>query len=184
MFPPTGNQVWNHDLVWQPIAVHTIPKEIDYLISCDFGCKRYVQALDEYQQTPEIKSLIDENRKLFEYLEVHTGQPVRNLNQLKDIQNILEIEKSLNFTLPEWTHDIMKPGDRFEYLSTYWLQVVTATTQLKRLRSGFLLKDILDRFKNKTLSLLPNQVMQIYSGHEITISSMLNSLGLFKVRSF
>lgn len=78
----------------------------------------------------------------------------------------------------------MKPGDRFEYLSTYWLKVVTATTQLKRLRSGFLLKDILDRFKNKTLSLLPNQVMQIYSGHEITISSMLNSLGLFEVRNF
>lgn len=78
----------------------------------------------------------------------------------------------------------MKPGDRFEYLSTYWLKVVTATTQLKRLRSGFLLKDILDRFKNKTLSFLPNQVMQIYSGHETTISSMLNSLGLFEVFTF
>lgn len=181
MFPPTGNQVWNNDLVWQPIAVHTKPVEMDNLISCDIACKRYVQALEEYQQTPEIKSLIDENRKLFEYLEEHTGQPVRNLNQLKDIQNILEIENSMNFTLPEWTDEIMKPGDRFEYLSTYWLQVVTATTQLKRLRSGFLLKDILDRFKNKTLSLLPNQVMQIYSGHEITISSMLNSLGLFEV---
>lgn len=71
---------------------------MDYLISCDVACKRYVQALDEYQQTPEIKSLIDENRKLFEYLEEHTGQPVRNLNQLKDIQNILDIENSMNFT--------------------------------------------------------------------------------------
>lgn len=98
MFPPTGNQVWNNDLVWQPIPVHTIPAKMDYLISCDVACKRYVQALDEYQQTPEIKSLIDENRKLFEYLEEHTGQPVRNLNQLKDIQNILEIENSMNFT--------------------------------------------------------------------------------------
>lgn len=98
MFPPTGNQVWNHDLVWQSIPVHTIPTNYDYLISCDVACKRYVQALDEYQQSPEIKSLVAENRKLFEYLEEHTGQPVRNLNQLKDIQNILDIENSLNFT--------------------------------------------------------------------------------------
>lgn len=98
MFPPTGNQVWNNDLVWQPIAVHSIPFEMDYLISCDVACKRYVQALDEYQQSPEIKSLINENRQLFEYLEKHTGQPVRNVNQLKDIQNILEIERSMNFT--------------------------------------------------------------------------------------
>lgn len=86
--------------------------------------------------------------------------------------------------LPAWTREIMKPGDRFEYLSTFWLKVVTATTQMKKLRSGFLLKEILDRFKNKTMSLLPNQVMQIYSGHEITISSMLNSLGIFEVRTF
>lgn len=98
MFPPTGNQVWNNDLAWQSIPVHTIPTQMDYLISCDVACKRYVQALDEYQQTPEIKSLIDENRKLFEYLEEHTGQPVHNLNQLKDIQNILDIENSMNFT--------------------------------------------------------------------------------------
>lgn len=213
MFPPTENQVWNHDLLWQSIAVHTIPSKLDYLISGDIACGRYVQALKEYQQTPEIKSLIDENRKLFQYLEENTGQPVRNLDQLKDIQNILDIENSMNFTyvlynidvkknpeklititnqykcvslfrLPYWAHEIMKPGDRFEYLSTYWLKVVTATTQLKRLRSGFLLKDILDRFKNKTLSFLPNQVMQIYSGHETTISSMLNSLGLFEVFTF
>lgn len=98
MFPPTGNQVWKHDLLWQPIPVHTIPSKSDYLISGDIACRRYVQALKEYQQSPEIKSLIDENQKLFEYLEEHTGQSVRNLDQLKDIQNILDIENSMNFT--------------------------------------------------------------------------------------
>lgn len=75
----------------------------------------------------------------------------------------------------------MQPGDRFEYLANYWLKMITATKQLKRLRSGFLLKDILDRFKKKSHGLLPNQVMQIYSGHEVTISSLLNSIGVFEV---
>lgn len=36
------------------------------------------------------------------------------------------------FRLPAWSREIMKPGDRLEYLSTYWLKVVTATTQLQK----------------------------------------------------
>lgn len=98
MFPPTEYQVWNKDLLWQSIPVHTIPISMDNLISCDIGCQRYVQALNDYQQTSEINSLINENRNLFEYLEKHTGQPVRSIDHLKDIQNILAIENSMNFT--------------------------------------------------------------------------------------
>lgn len=98
LFPPISNQIWNEQLLWNPIAVHSIPSKVDYLISCDIACRRYVKALNEYQQTPEIKSLINKNQKLFEYLEKNTGQPVRNLDQLKDIQNILSIENSMNFT--------------------------------------------------------------------------------------
>lgn len=96
MFPPTDTQIWNANLLWQPIPVHTIPRDMDYLISCDIACHRYVHALDEYQQSAEIQSIINENRNLFEFLEQHTGQPVRDLNQLKDIQNTLSIENSMN----------------------------------------------------------------------------------------
>lgn len=68
-------------------------------------------------------------------------------------------------------------------LSEYWLDQITGTTELKRLRSGFLLQEIFDRFKNKTLSQLSpvNRVMWLYSGHDSTITSVLNTLGLFKV---
>lgn len=73
------------------------------------------------------------------------------------------------------------PGGAFEKVALYWFEFQTGTTELKRLKSGFLLKDILDRFKNKTLSLLPDQLMQIYSGHDSTIASLLNTLNIFEV---
>lgn len=57
----------------------------------------------------------------------------------------------------------------------------TATTTMKRLKSGFLLKEILNRFKNKTLTLESKQLMSMYSGHETTVAGILNSLGLFEV---
>lgn len=87
----------------------------------------------------------------------------------------------LFFRLPEWTRQVRIPGGAFEELALYWFQSITGTTEMKRLKSGFLLKEILDRFRRKASSLLPNQLMQFYSGHDITIASILNSLGKFDV---
>lgn len=76
----------------------------------------------------------------------------------------------------------MTPGGDFEFIAVSWYALFTATTEMKKLRSGYLFLDILDRFKNKTLSILsPNRSLHLYFAHDITISNMLNSLGLYKV---
>ena len=31
LFPPIGDQVWNPGIPWQPIPVHTMPKEEDFV---------------------------------------------------------------------------------------------------------------------------------------------------------
>ena len=73
-------------------------------------------------------------------------------------------------------------GGDFEYIAFSWYAIFTATTEMKKLRSGYLLKEMLDRFTNKTQSTLsPNRSLWMYFAHDITISNMLNTLGLFKV---
>lgn len=86
-----------------------------------------------------------------------------------------------SFRLPEWSRKIFIPGGTAEYLRTYWIQFLTGTSEMKRLKSGFLLKEILDRFHNKTNALLPEGMMHIYSAHDLTIASLLNTLGIFEV---
>lgn len=55
----------------------------------------------------------------------------------------------------------------------------TRTKQLARLRSGFLLREILDRFVTKSQSRLsPDFSFWVYSGHDATIFNMLNTLGI------
>lgn len=93
---------------------------------------------------------------------------------------IFEIS-SLPSRIPAWAREIFFKGGTFEYVSSQWQIFITGTKDLMRLKSGFLLFQIIDRFRNKTLSLLPEKLMHIYSGHEITISGILNSLGVFEV---
>lgn len=76
----------------------------------------------------------------------------------------------------------MFPGGVMKLLAEQWFEHLTGTTELKRLRSGFLIKEILDRFKNKTLSnLTPDRTLWLYSAHDTTLAFVMNSLGVLKV---
>lgn len=98
LFPPKDSRVWNKDLLWQPIAVHTIPEKMDYLITGEMACARYLKVLEEHENSTEVRALIEPNQDLFRYLEKHAGQPVRTLEDLKNIHNILEVEYQFNKT--------------------------------------------------------------------------------------
>lgn len=79
----------------------------------------------------------------------------------------------------------MQPDGDFQRLAFYWFRMFTATPEMKKLRSGYLLKEILDRFTNKTQTQLsPDRSLWMYFGHDNTVADMLNSLGVFNVSEF
>lgn len=66
--------------------------------------------------------------------------------------------------------------------TTYKLR---GTPELVRLRSGFLIKEILERCQQKLNGTLkPDRSMWIYSAHSSTLATMLNGLKLNQVNSF
>lgn len=98
LFPPKNEQIWNEQLLWQPIAVHSIPDPIDYYISGETACARYLKARADYGKSPEIQALIDEHKELFEYVEKNAGTPIRTIQQIKDIYEVFDVETRLNKT--------------------------------------------------------------------------------------
>lgn len=69
-----------------------------------------------------------------------------------------------------------------EMLSARSLATNTSTPELARLKAGFLFRQILEHFSQKIESTLkPDRSLWFYSAHDSTITSVLNSIGLFEV---
>lgn len=84
--------------------------------------------------------------------------------------------------MPEWVRSVLGTNGTMEYIATFDFKTYTDTPQTARLKSGFLLKEILEHFSQKINSTLtPDRSLWFYSGHDITIANMLNGLGLFEV---
>lgn len=74
----------------------------------------------------------------------------------------------------------MKPDSAFEYLAKIYFTIFARTPETKKFRSGYLLKEILDRSTNKTqATLLPDRSLWMYFAHDNTLADMLSSLNLF-----
>lgn len=85
-----------------------------------------------------------------------------------------------NNRLPEWAKEVFYPGCDLEKLVYNYFKRITQTKELTRLKSGFLLREIMDRFLAKANStLIPDYKLYIYSAHDFTIVNVLNVFGLY-----
>lgn len=86
-------------------------------------------------------------------------------------------------SIPEWAEIVMEPDGDFERLSAYWYQLHTATKEMQKIKSGYLLKEILSQFTNTLFEskFLITEKLFMYFAHDVTIANMLHSLGFFEV---
>lgn len=86
-------------------------------------------------------------------------------------------------SLPEWAEKALKQTNgALEYFAARFFESFTHTTEMKKAKAGFLIKEIFNRFKNKTLNLLhPDRSLWIYSAHDNTIINVLNALNVYQV---
>lgn len=69
-----------------------------------------------------------------------------------------------------------------QQIAEFDFKLDTNTPQMARLKYGFLLKEIFEHFAQKIDGTLePSRLLWLYSGHDFTISGLMNSLGLFEV---
>lgn len=183
MFPPSDDEIWNNELNWQPIPIHTIPLSEDYLLNSFVPCPRFDHMFKEHMESMEIKSLLENHKELINFMERNSGQPLPALVDVLNLYNILYVENLKGLDLPEWANIALESNHTLDYLGAINYQSVTHSIEMKKLRAGFLIREILDRFKNKTLCLLePDRTVWLYAAHGSVVVNVLNALNLFDVR--
>lgn len=184
MFPPSGEQIWKNGFDWQPVPIHTIPLKDDYLVYQAIPCPKVDQLRDQYnRESPELKVLMREYQKLIADLEKYSGKKINTLMDTALFNDPLEIEQNRGLPLPNWANRILSTSkETLEMFSALYFESATHTTEMKKTIAGFLIREMFERFKNKTLGLSDSdRKLYIYSGHDNTITNTLNALGLYDV---
>lgn len=88
----------NKDIKWQPVPIHTIPEQFDFVLAAKKPCARYNQATKKYLNSPEFQTLLKKYKPLFQYLEKQSGAKIETLDQAQYLYNTLYIEQLKNYT--------------------------------------------------------------------------------------
>ncbi|KAI9576223.1 hypothetical protein GQX74_014283 [Glossina fuscipes] len=116
---------------------------------------------------------------LFNYLSKYTGRSMNSLEDLQSFNNILYIEGLYNKTLPEWTKKVY-PSPDLHFISDSTFTIGTYNRYMARLKTGPLIKGILQRFTDKVKDkLYPDREIWMYTAHDTAIANVLNTLKLF-----
>lgn len=95
-FPPEGAQVWNQNLLWQPIPIHTVPQEMDYYLNMGRDCPQLNQKISSYFESQKFRDWLNKIRPSFEKVEKNAGRPIRSLMDLNEVIDAIFVEKQSN----------------------------------------------------------------------------------------
>ncbi|NXL87134.1 PPAP phosphatase, partial [Alectura lathami] len=185
LFPPTSSQIWNPELLWQPIPVHVVTKSTDQKLHFPLrDCPRFDELENETQTSSEFQSRIQPYMDFLQTVAVNTGLELNHLKILDNFQlwntyDTLYCEGIHNYTLPVWaTKDVVDKMEELAELALLSLFGVYKTEEKSRLQGGVLVKSILNSIKQAANS-SKERKMEVYSAHDTTIGAIQIALNIF-----
>lgn len=166
----------------QAIPIHSAPSAFDKLFSPHKSCPVFDREMERFLATSDVRVEEYKRQPFYEWLSHQTGKTVHGLEIAEQLYSLLTIEKQRGHVLPKWT-EVVYPQP-LKNLTGRFLSRSSATTLLKRLRYGSLLKDIITHAEKAGRAAKPgkkghNRKLLIYSAHDFTVVGLLNCLGIF-----
>lgn len=96
LFSPVADQVWNENLKWQPIPVHTRPVEDDYRLALQKRCDRFLYLFSKSVVDFELEKLVQQNEQLLKYLSNKSGKDISSISDVFFLYDRLDVERVAN----------------------------------------------------------------------------------------
>ncbi|KAM6958255.1 lysosomal acid phosphatase [Tautogolabrus adspersus] len=185
LYPPSGQQVFRPDLVWQPIPVHTVPQSEEKLLSFPrMDCPRYQLLMNETEQTEEFLNITTTYQGFIEFVRNKTGLNKTNVESVWSVYDTLFCESRHNKTAPDWvTPEVMQ---KLRILKDFAFKIMFGIhkhQEKSRLQGGVLLGEIV---KNISKMAVPDPKhklkLMMLSAHDTTVAALQSSLNVYNGR--
>lgn len=97
MFEPSASEMFDPDLKWQPVAVHMLPLEEDYLLYILANCQNYDDLVVKCFKSQEVRLTLEEHKDFIKSLEINSGKKISNPIDILILFDILTIEDRRGF---------------------------------------------------------------------------------------
>ncbi|KAK3593231.1 hypothetical protein CHS0354_012311 [Potamilus streckersoni] len=193
LFPPDPAQEWSQTLNWQPIPVHAVPLNEDYLFFTETNCPNWDDLHSKFLESdPFYLDTIKENQDLIDLISQTAPGVERSWDGLEGVLDPLFCQNQHNMSLPAWS----QKGDNWRRL----LHLMNVSAIIKyprpiaRLRGGYLVYQLAQNIKDKlrgisTIDKIKGKAMHegkmfadkmyIFSAHDTTINALLQTLKIF-----
>ncbi|XP_042328137.1 prostatic acid phosphatase-like [Sceloporus undulatus] len=183
LYPPTGNQIWNPHILWQPIPVHVVPLYRDFIHPPFPGCARYEKIQNETMESSIFQKMLPD-MKFFHSLAKYTGLDVATLKYLKN-GKALNLYTSLmckiihNYPLPSWvTKEILDELNKLSDLTHEAFFGIYKKNEKSKLQGGVLVKTILNDLIAATASGNKRKLVA-YSAHSPSLAAIQMALDIY-----
>ncbi|XP_055905821.1 lysosomal acid phosphatase [Eupeodes corollae] len=170
--------------LWQPVPVTSVPRLDDTLIAQKKPCLKYDKMMKEIYSNPppDLAQLDADNLELYHNLTEFTGKPIKTVLDVEFLYNTLKAEEDMGLQLPQWTVGVYP--DRLVPLAEKSYTLFTDNDYMKRIRGGAFVGEVYNKMAakvNKTLESSRN--LFFYSGHDVTLVNVMNSMGILNQTS-
>ncbi|XP_066246930.1 lysosomal acid phosphatase-like [Euwallacea similis] len=176
MFPPQGEQIWNPNLLWQPIPIHYLPRNLDNLLVMKTNCTEYDKQFLEAQNSSKVKQYNRDYHTLYVYLTEHTGKVIHTIEAVESLYDTLEIYQMNNLSLPYWVNDTLM--DQMRIIGAQNLAIYSETDYMKKMKGGFFIKTVLNLMEAALTGSKEVPSINTYAGHDLTIVHVMRALSL------
>uniref|UniRef100_U5ES63 Putative lysosomal & prostatic acid phosphatase n=1 Tax=Corethrella appendiculata TaxID=1370023 RepID=U5ES63_9DIPT len=175
MFPLSETNNQQIPYTFQPLAEDT-------LLLVRTGCARYDEALQEVNNLPAIKKMMDDNKPLLKDLSFITNMSIVTPDDVQSLFSTLrsEVLYEPKLVLPKWTQDYYP--DKLLPLTLESFRLNIYTDEMQRIKGGQFLKLLV----NNWTSFIKNgysdnaRKFNLFLGHDSTSVNILAALGIWR----
>ncbi|RLW10324.1 hypothetical protein DV515_00002338 [Chloebia gouldiae] len=182
LYPPRGQEMFNPNISWQPIPVHTVPESDERLLKFPLTpCPRYEQLQTETRHSAEYINKTKENWQFLEMVAKETGIRDVSLESIWSVYDTLFCEQAHKMDLPGWvTPEVMTQLKELKDFGFEFLFGIHNRVEKARLQGGVLLDHIRKNLtKAANASAHQNLKLLAYSAHDTTLVALQMALDVY-----